>query len=92
MLDLHRFPRELLLACHDSLQTIEGVQDADRKCRTRTEPGARRQVALVMQLDALLDVEEIQRLAHGGVLDLLAFSHELDLRPDDPARVLEEGW
>src|SRR6185295_1154854 len=52
---------------------------------------ARREVAVVMNLDPARDAQVAQDLAHGGVRDLVERLAVLDQRVDDAEAVLEEG-
>src|SRR5262249_18558266 len=56
----------------------------------RAEAGARRQVGVVMDLEAVGDAHIGQHAAHGGMLDLGSILDQLDPRINDLGLVLEE--
>src|SRR4051812_40339677 len=67
------------------------MQQADCERRTGAHPATSRQIAVMMHLDAALDVQKAQRFAHGGVADLLDGGAGFNLAIDDAQPVLKEG-
>src|SRR5258707_1002152 len=66
------------------------MQQADTERRTGPQAGARREVAIVVQLKTLLDLEHFGGGANCRMFDFRRPIHKLDFRPHDAARVLEE--
>ena len=90
LLEMNGLLSELLLGDEHALQRIKRVQDADGEGRARAEPRARRQVAVMMNLEPFLDAEISDCLAYRRMRDVPGLTHELDARPDDAMLVLEE--
>jgi hypothetical protein len=90
LFDVNRFLGELKFRAQLAAQGVEGVDEPDREGRTGTHAAARRQIAIVVQLDAAVDVQMLQGLADHGMLDLLNRAAGLDLTIDEADAVLEE--
>ena len=82
---------ELEFGAQLAAQSVESMDEADGKRRAGAHAAAGRQIAVVVQLDAALDVQILERLAHDGVFDLLDGAAGLDLAIDQANAVLEEG-
>ena len=91
LLDMDGLPRQLLLADHAAVERVQRGQQADREGRARPQAGAGRQVAVMVDLEAAIDLHLLQHVAHRRVADLGQLAHVLDEGIDDAVLVLEEG-
>ena len=91
LFDVDALVGELTLGRHLAAQGVQSVQESNREGRAGAHTASRRQVAVVMQLDAALDFEEAERLPNRGVADLLDRGAGFDLAVNDADGMLEEG-
>ena len=90
LLDPDRLLAQILGRGHPALQRPERVDEAHREGRARAQARARRQVGVVVDLEADRRRELAQHGADGRMLDLADLGHRLDLGIDDLVPVLEE--
>ena len=67
----------------------ERIQKANRKRGTRSESGSRRQIAMVLNLDTVMDSMFAQDVTDGGMLDFIDGLCQFDLRINDAMPVFE---
>jgi hypothetical protein len=74
------------------LDRVKSEQKPNRKGRTCTQAGARRQISNVMDLDAIVHIEVLQASPHRWVLDHIVVAYVFNFGIRDPAVILEKGW
>ena len=74
-----------------SLERVHGVDQSHGKGRAGSEPGPRREIPVVVNLEAFRDVEPAQHAADRRVLNLADVPDVLDDGIDDAELVIEEG-
>jgi hypothetical protein len=60
-----------VLVPHLVLERIEAQEKSDSECGARTQAGPRGQIGYVLDLDALIDLHELEAGAHRRMLDQL---------------------
>ena len=70
LLDIDRLLGEHALGHQLAAQRVQRMQQADREGRARAEAGARRQVAVMVDLDAVVDLQPFQHAADRRMGDL----------------------
>ena len=72
------------------VERVHRVDQAHGERRARAEPRPRRQIAVVVDLEALVHVQPFEHAANRRVLDLADLLDVLDDRVDDAELVIEE--
>jgi hypothetical protein len=90
LLHVDRFHAELEVPHRFALQRVQAAKKADREGGARPHARPRGDVAVVMDLDARLDLQVFEAGAHGRVLDVLDVLGQLDQRVGDAVMVFEE--
>src|SRR5215204_898282 len=70
---------------------MNGAQQPDSKRRARSEPRSRGQIAVMVDLQAAIDLETLQHRPDGRMRDVGDFLDVLDDRIDNAEAVIEEG-
>jgi len=74
------------------LQMAQSVKQPDSEGGTGTQTGARRQIAGVVDFNAVLDAEILEAGSYGRMLDVSVILDRFDLRPDDAGFFVVERW
>ena len=90
LLDVNRLVRQRLLRDVAAVERVDGVDEPDRKGRARSEAGPRRQIAVVVNLEALADLEPLEHAAHRRMLNLADLLDVLDDGVDDAEAMVEK--
>ena len=90
LLDVNRLVRQRLLRDVAAVERMNGVDQSHGERRARSEARAGRQIAVVMNLEALVDLEPLEHAAHGGMLNLADLLDVFDDGVDDAKAMVEE--
>src|SRR5688572_10637239 len=69
---------------------MHGVYQPDGERRARSKSGARRQIAVVVNLEPLRHFEPLEHATHRGMLNLADLLHILNDGVDHPEAMIEE--
>ena len=90
LFDIDGFQGKVQLGDILPLQRVDGIKTADGKGAGGAEAAAGRQVAVMMDFNAVLNIEMLQAGTDNRVLDLVNRTDVFDLRPDDAVFMFEE--
>jgi len=90
LLDVQRLVRQLLLRDAAALERVNRIDQPGRERRTRTEPGAGRQIAVVVDLEPGFHLHPLEHGAHRRMLDVGSLLDVLDDRVDHAKAMLEK--
>ncbi len=91
LLDVDAFLGQLHLGAQAPTQGVQGVNQPDGKGGARAHATAGRQIAVVMQLQAALEIQMLQRRPNHGMNDLIDGLAGFNL-PVDEADAMIEEW
>src|SRR3989344_4667075 len=89
-LDMNRLAGKFMIGDVVALEGTQGIQQADRKRRTRTKPGTGRQIAVMVDLETGIALHVAQHGTNRWMLDLVDRFAVFDFRIHDAELMLEE--
>src|SRR3984893_1967264 len=90
LLNADRFAAEVALTDHPGIERVERIEQSNRERAARAQSGARRQIGVVMDLEAVGHAHVGEDAAYRRMLDLGRLLDQLDLGINDLRPVLEE--
>src|SRR5262249_6613730 len=72
-------------------QRVQGIEKPDRESRAGTHAASGRQIAVMVEFQAAVELQVLERLANGRVADLVHTLASFDLAVNDAQPVLEKG-
>src|SRR5688572_11758367 len=90
LLDMNRLVREGLLRDMAAVESMDGIDEPDGKCRARSEARPGRQVAVMVNFEPFADLEPLEHTTDRGMLNLVNLLDVLDDGVDDAEAMVEE--